>query len=278
MPIVFPLPPEGETFALGCDMDSVTTELQSLDNTLNVVHIPTDRFRWQDLYNSQYSQYLNDVKSQGLKVDEENIETITQGSPYTVTAPQGGLLTVRAINESGGYTSVSILNQAGWSSNGMPEGIIITKYFNLLNGDVVQVDAAQSATFSPSIEDPTNALRISLDKMQGEIAVNKLAILDLKAGIENKQPSGIKTDIANTTYTVNNSLGGRITGKGLNLILGSKGIVTVQDTNGTREVYNNSGLLSLLDPVPVLVADVADEAVVTSSGMGELTFETYVQG
>ncbi len=261
MPIKFPLPPEGDSYTL----ESEFTE-----------HRNTDRFRWQDLYDFQLDQYKENAKSQGLKPDDANTLPVVQGTPYNVTAPQGGLLTVRAMNEAGGYTSVSILGKTGWNSNGLTEGIIVTKYFRLLNGDTVKVDAAQEASFTPAIEDPDNPTRIAMDNMQAEIADNKAAILDLKAGIENKQPSGVKTDIVNTTYTVNNSLGGRLTGKGLNLLLGSTGVVTVQDTNGTRDVYDNTGLLSLLDPVPVLVVDVADGAVITSSGMGELTFETYI--
>ncbi len=264
--------------AISTSLGTTTANLATLNATVNDKHIPTDRYRWQDFYATQLELYEQIAASQGLKPDPDNATEIPQGTPYTVSAPQGGLLEVRALNTGGFYTAVAVLGQPSWNSSGLIEDVSVTKYFRLLNSDQAQVDNAQSALFTPAIEDPDNPTRIAMAKMQDEIAANKIMILDIQAGIQNKKPSGVKQDINGQTFTVTNELGGRITGKGLNLLLGSTGVVTVANAQGTTEVYNNAGLLSLLDPVPVLVKDVARGDIVTSSGMGELSYEDYIAG
>lgn len=288
------VPPIVETIDLNSlvsGMTSISTalgitkaNLDTLEATVNDKHIPTDRYRWSDFYATQLELYEQIAASQGLKPDFDNATTVPQGTLYAVSAPQGGLLTVKALNENGFYTAVTIVGRSGWNSDGLIEGISITKYFRLLNGDQVQVDNASMATFTPAIEDPDNATRIAMQAMQDEIADNKKALLDINARMSNKKPSGTMTPIESASqgagYTVpeNNGLGGRIHGKGINALLGSTGVVNVQNAQGTIEVYNNLGLLSLLAPVPVLVEDVMDGDIVTSSGMAELSYEPYIAG
>ncbi len=262
----------------------VGDQINALDETLNGKHIPTDRYRWSDFYGTQLDLYEQIAISQGLKPDYDNVVNVPQGSSYVVTAPQGGLLTVKALNGNGFFTTVAILGLAGWSSDGLIEGVSITKYFRLLNGDQVQVDNASSVTFTPAIEDENNATRIALQRLEDSMAENKKSIMDINARLSNKKPSGTMTDIESAAQgdgfivPANNSMGGRIHGKGINALLGSTGVVNVANAEGTIEVYNNLGLLSLLAPVPILVEDVMDGDVVTSTGMSELFYEPYIAG
>ncbi len=255
-----------------------TTELSTSFSN----HVSTDRFRWADSYTTQLELYEQIASSQGLKPDFDNATTVPQGTPYSVSAPQGGLLTVRAMNENGFFTTVAIVGKASWNSDGLIEGVPITKYFRMVNGDTVQIDNAQSVTFTPAIEDLENPTRNTLENMQGAIDDNKQALLNINARLSNKKPSGEMTNIESASqgegYTVpaNSSLGGRVHGLGVNALLGSTGVVTVTNDQGTIEIYNNLGLLSLLAPVPVLVEDVMDGDVVKSSGMAELFYEPYV--
>ncbi len=271
MPIKFPLPPEGDSYTFQSSFSK---------------HRNTDGFRWNYSYKGEYRGLVQIASAQGLKPGTASpISTLAPMTPLSFTDleyPAGAILSTTIKNETddtviqvGGV--VSGVNESPlYTSEGLPAGIPVTMSFLMSPGDVITADGAIQYTIAPLEVDTDNQQIQMNQKLEDGIAENKKMILDLKAGIDNKKPSGVTTDITNTTYTVNNSLGGRLTGTGLNIILGSTGIVTVQDANGTREVYNNTGLLSLLAPVPVLVVDVDDGAVITSSGMGELTFETYV--
>ncbi len=269
--------------AISDSLGTAESEISALDFTLNSEHIPTDISRWQNFYNDELIIHQQLATSQGLKPDTNNITNVPQDVLYTVASPAGGLLTVVAKNENGFYTTIQIsgINES-WDSSGLLENVQITKYFRVLEGNQIIVSNAVSVTITPAIEDPDNPIRISMQKMQVSIAENKNNILNIQAGITNKKLSGTKIDIESATqgsgYTVNNTLGGRITGQGVNAILGSTGIVDVTSNSGTTRVYDNLGLLSLLDPVPQLVIDVADGDTITSSGMSEIFFETYVQG
>ncbi len=266
------------------ELAGVGVKIETLDSTLNGKHIPTDRYRWSDFYGTQLDLYEQIAASQALKPDFDNMVNVPQGTPYVVNAPQGGLLTVNALNNSGFFTVVEILGKDGWNSDGLIEGVSITKYFRLLNGDQIQVDNASSVTFTPAIEDESNTTRIALQGLEDSMAENKKSIMDIKASLSNKKPSGTMTDIESAAQgdgfivPANNSMGGRIHGKGINALLGSTGVVNVANAEGTIEVYNNLGLLSLLAPVPILVEDVMDGDVVTSTGMSELFYEPYIAG
>lgn len=102
-------------------------------------------------------------------------------------------------------------------------------------------------------------------------------ILDIKANNDNKILNTDSTvNIENTTYTINNEYGGRITGVGskvvglLGLTVLSTGVVTIDD----KEEYNNAALLS--GPAEPFTKDVDNGATIISSGMESLIFTPYI--
>lgn len=242
-------------------------------------HRSTDIFRWNDVYDTQYDLFVSVARAAGLKPDSVGV-ALTAGETYNTSdiSDVGGLLKLTAQNVDGTYLWVDIDGGERYSTYELAEGVQVVKYMRLNVGQTIIYGGPGTVQFYKWIADDESQIRLALDKMQDEIAANKILILDIQAGIQNKKPSGVKQDINNQTFTITNELGGRLTGKGLNLLLGSTGVVTVTNAQGATEVYNNVGLLSLLDSVPVLVKDVAQGDIVTSTGMGELFYEDYVAG
>ncbi len=272
-------------------LGTTTANLATLDTTVNNLHIPTDRFKWQDIYDDELVFFEELAAANGLMPDPENNVPVTSASPYTAPDPYGGLFKATAINQSvSDFTTVTISNGDTaikfWTSQGGVDNVGYIKYLRVQEGYTITVGGTGSnvCTYTPAKEDVNNPTRILLQKMQAQIDANKQMSLDINARMSNKKPSGtmtpILTESTGSGYIVpeNNGLGGRIHGKGINAILGSTGVVNVQNAEGTIEVYNNLGLLSLLAPVPVLVEDVTDGDIVTSSGMAELSYEPYIAG
>lgn len=258
------------------------TALSSSNAQLNddlTKHRNTDVFRWNDVYDTQYDLFVSVARAAGLKPETVGA-ALSAGETYNTSdiSDVGGLLKLTAQNVDGTYLWVDIDGEERYSTYELVNGVQVIKYMRLNTNQTINFGGPGTVQFYKWIADEESQIRISMAKMQDEIAENKIMILDLQAGVQNKKPSGTKQDINGQTFTVTNDLGGRITGKGLNLLLGSTGIVTVSNAQGTTEVYNNAGMLSLLDPVPVLVKNVAQGDIVTSSGMGALSYEDYIAG
>ncbi len=201
------------------ELAGVGVKIDTLDATLNGKHIPTDRYRWSDFYGTQLDLYEQIAASQGLKPDFDNTVNVPQGTPYTVTGPQGGLLTVNALNSSGFFTVVSILGKDGWNSDGLIEGVSITKYFRLLNGDQIQVDNASSVTFTPAIPDPTSPPAVMLTQINDNMARMYARLLEEAQKIYDG--STPKLDYTQPL-----------------VVLGTGGLITLGDNNGWTATSN----------------------------------------
>ena len=264
----------------------VYTPVQQVTTDLST-HKTTDKFRWQDTYDEQLLSIVRDGESQGLKL---------AGSfggaeyPFTVTDEYGGIIAMQFINPNISiFYTVYINGLLKYSSEGLPPGIPVTKYMKVNNGDVItSLNNPNILNYNYFVADPESPFY----KMVQQVTVNQQMIgslqnniLDIKASIDNKildpEPTHVQS-ILNGTYTVTNSLGGRLNGKGYVLLgllgvkLVSTGIVDVTYTNGkTIREYDNTALVGAGEANP-FVLDIDIGTVIVSSGMDSLTFTPYV--
>lgn len=246
-------------------------------------HVRADASAWQDYYTSEARMIDDIAKGDGLKKSATVVQ-FPEGEEGVVPGDFGGVLALSVTNTSTTYVAVRVNNVLTFTSEGRYAGYTFEKAIRIPAGATVRFDGPGAGVYALYEVDETNPVRASLARMETDIAANKLALSTMNARLSNKSPSGIMTDIGTASQgsgfivPENNSLGGRIHGKGVNAILGSTGVVTVTNSQGSVEVYNNLGLLSLLAPVPILVEDVMDGDTVTASGMAELFYEPYIAG
>lgn len=252
--------------------DSIVTNFSS--------HIASDLAKWNDYYSTERRFNLAILENRGVTLSDtvNNIASYVASNPYVVTNELGCLLDLLFQNiNSLEPVEVYINGENVYSGENFYPNTTVKKSFILNSGDTIYFSSLIGTALLTDLEINSDS---SLMKMYQSL-VDKDAelenrILDLQASISNKILDGTSTDILDAAqgagYIVSNPLGARITGKGLNLLLGSTGVVNVN----ASVVYDNNGLLSLLAAVPVLVYDVKDGDVITASGMGELTFQNYI--
>lgn len=257
------------------------------------LHRQTDKGRWDDLDGFEIEAINSIINGKGMKQDvESNVDISDYSSStnmYHVTNELGGLLTVEITNTDVQYGTIvidGVNRNVNYSTEGMVIGIPTTKYYAMADGDTAYVTNVDSAIFTPYIADPTTQMQqiVATNTSQNTtIGVMQQMIADLQASIQNKTIANqASIDITNTTFTVDNTLGARITGQGnqvlglLGITVASTGTVTFTPLPDGVENYNNTALLS---GTPVVFSyNVPDGTVIASSGMKYVTLYNYVQG
>lgn len=250
-------------------------------------HRNTDRFRWQDSYDAELDSMVRSAHTQGLTLDGV-FQTVAY--PYTVTDEYGGIVKMSFMNpdEDTSY-QVELNDKTIYDSDGLPTGITVIKYYTVAEGDVLTINGGTNPVqYVPFMSDPESPFYKMVQQVtanQQMIGTLQNNILDIQASIDNKvldpDPSHVE-DILNTTYTVSNTLGGRLNGIGYVLLgllgvrLVATGTVDVTYTNETtiRE-YDNTALVGAGEANP-FVLDVDTGTVIVSSGMSGLTFTPYI--
>lgn len=296
---------EAAITSISTALGTVSSDLGTLEDTVNDKHIPTDRFRWQDYYNSQLIIFEQGLASEGLKSDHDN-EIIIGTNPYQITSEYGGIIEVVAMNQDGKKTNCTVVGQTvNWTSDGLIDGVQIYKYFRVYAGNSMLITNAVSAKFIPAIPDENSAIyrlytfTLGVQKDNAELRED---ILNINARLDNLQPDTDNIEVlldsenaidatTNGQYTITNTLGGQLKGSGVTVLglLGLKVLSTgtveitlasdreinkVKYTAGqTVKVYDNTSLLGVT--IPDLVIDVKDGDVITTSAMRILTFTPY---
>lgn len=244
-------------------------------------HISTDINRWKNVYQFQGEIIDSVINAKGMKRDTANNIQFT--TSLTAVNALGGLLTVIVNNSTSVPTGIVTINNVRvYDSTGLQNGVPVTLYFPIKANDVITVSGVQSAIFTPYIADPASSqqqMLASINLLVQRVGDLQSQINDAQATISNKTVANVTPiDITNTSYTVNNALGARITGQGsqvlglLGITVASTGTVSV---NGTQ-VYNNTALLS--GTPEILSINVDNGAVISSSGMSYVDVYLYVAG
>ncbi len=201
------------------------------------VHKDTDIWRWQYQYDEIRKSIVRDAYSRGMKPDDMSM--VVAPTPYTVDSTYGGIMEVTMKNTDTTTTQVMIGSTMVYDATGLPPNIIVRAYFEVENGNVVSVNNNELMTFTPFIADsesPFYQMVVQVTNNQNTIAKLQNDLLDFKASIDNKaldtDPSHVE-NILNSTYTVTNTLGGRLNGKGY-VLLGLLGVKLV--ATGTVDV------------------------------------------
>lgn len=241
-------------------------------------HRSTDISRWANSYNTERLLYLEILTSRGLKLSTTDIEDISAhdiNNPYTVTNELGCFLDLDFQNINNVFTEVYINDVLMFSSEGLVNAAEVRKSFILNTQDKVYFGGLSGSALCSGVEldNESSFIKIYQELVQKDANL-QAQILDIKASLNNKVLDSTVTDITNTTYTVNNLLGARVEVLGLNLLLGSTGVLTV---NGESK-YDNTGLLSLLAPVPIGLIEVEDGDVIVSSGCSYAKITNYIAG
>ncbi len=136
---------------LEAEITSANTDITNIANNLSS-HKATDRFRWQDVYDEQKNTIILSAESRGLTPD--NNSTVSVSSPYTVQWLSGGIIEVSMTNTGGSFTEVIKNDLLVYSSEGLPDGLSVRKYFMVNQGDVITAANATGITFTQFVEDP----------------------------------------------------------------------------------------------------------------------------
>lgn len=285
--------------ALKAAVDEGVADIAVIENDVTMLetkfqsHVSTDVVRWCDLDEFEYEAIDSIINAKGMKRDTANNVDLSAytslSNEYTVTNELGGLLTAKITNSTTQYGTISI-NGSGrdiaYDSNGLQAGIQVIKYYPIQNRDTIYSTNVDSIAFTPYVIDPsTPAQQLLLTNNSQNVTIGTMQqmIADLEASIQNKTIANqTSIDITNTTYTVDNALGARVTGQGnqvlglLGITVASTGTVTFSPLPAGVENYNNTALLS---GTPVVFSyNVPDGTVITSSAMKYVTLYNYVQG
>lgn len=272
-------------------ISAVKSELTTVINAVQAAldsHKATDRHRWQDAYLGERDSIIRDAENIGLKPNESGTATIPAPTdPMTVNDEAGGVMGVTFSNTDTTFCTININGIDKYSSDGLTAGVPVTKYFWLKTGDTITSTNAQTYTYIPFVRDPNSVMAI----MQAQISANSTIInnlqnqiLDIKAGIDGKILDTSNTiSIEDSTYTIANDLGGRLSGVGFTTIglLGirvvSTGTVDITVNDTTTRVYDNTSILAVGEAEPFSL-DVAKDTIVVSASMAQLTFTPYKLG
>ncbi len=246
----------------------LNTLISSVDADLES-HKGTDRFRWQNVYESEKESIVRDANNTGLK---ENISAIviipSPTEPMTVNDEAGGVIGITLRNTDTTICTVTINGVSVYNSDGLTVGIPIIKYFWLKPGDTLISTNTEQYEYTPFMADSNSAmylLRKQLEQTQTELS-------NLKAGVEGKvlDTDNIIDIEVLQPYTISESLGGVVKYTGVNVLLTTWAL----EVNGTA--VRNGSLLGLGTEQGEYAVNNND--VITSIGMSVLTFIPYKLG
>ncbi len=274
--------------------DKLDTLLEAkADNGEFQIHRITDTARWNDYFDTKAELLETELSTEGLKTDTGNLEELTQSEMalgHTSTDDLGCVLDVTV--ETPSLVDFKEVGTTDWVHvgvlEGLPDGTTYHFTFRLDKGDSLRVSGVQSAVCLPIVYDTDsglvqlyNTLNVQIGNMQKEITTLQTELLDYQSKVDNKSlDTQNAVEIKNMTYTVNNTLGGRITCQGIRTVslLGitvlSTGIVSI-DGKTDPYFYDNTSLLAV-GPAEVKTTDVYDGQVIYSSGMETVQFIPYV--
>lgn len=254
-----------------------------------VDHRTTDKGRWDDVDEFEGEIIDSVINAKGMKLETAgnvDVRPYSSSMMYTVTNDLGGLLTVIITNTDTTFGEIYINGILRYSTNGLVSGVPTTKYYPLKDNDTVYVTNSTSAIFTPYIADPSSQLQqlLATINYQNSVIVNlQTQINDNEASINNKTIAGvIPIDITNSTYTINNELGARVTGQGdsvlglLGITIASTGVTTFSPLSPGVKNYDNTALLS--GDAPTFSVNVSNGTTITSSGMSYVTVYNYIPG
>lgn len=255
-------------------------------------HRSTDMFRWQDTYDYQFTTIQSIANARGMKLDLTGAAVITsynsQTNQYHITNELGGVLLCMIQDQPNLSSILHVNNEVEYSSSGLMPNIPIKKYFEVSNGSIVYNTNMAGVAYYPYTADPSSQMQLvisQLNSTKNTVLSLQNQINDLGASVQNKTIANQSPiDATNTTFTVDNALGARLSGQGvrtvslLGITILSTGTVDVNPAvNGQTRVYDNTSLLGI-GAADVLSINIPDGTVVTSSGMEYVDITYYVPG
>ncbi len=265
-------------------VDILETDVAAIDPTTFTkqadfnTHVSTDRFRWQDSYDAQKESIVQAAFALGLKPN--NIVT-SVGDSYTVTAQAGGIIRAVMQNTVSGFVTVTINGGLVYSSEGLPNGFTVTKYFWVHQNDIIELgpNGASNLYFQNFMDDETSPFHIleqqvakaEADNQSQQIQINRILSGNVDVILDSTSTIDIETP-ASSGYTVTNPLGGQIKATAGTYLLVGTGALWV---NGGTPVFDNRGVAVGIGS-KAFVMDVNANDVITQEALTSLTYTDYV--
>ncbi len=235
------------------DTDSA---VNSLSHTIKDVHIPTDAFRWQDVYDTQYSIIVENFAAKGLSLDSEHYTDIPIGTQYTVTFMYGGVVVLDVVNTDTEFSTVVHNNQQVWSSEGLVAGQNITKCLFVRENDTLTVTGAQSCRFAPAIPDPTSILARVVTMINDAISKS------YAASVQAARKIYLGTGSLNYDFTQPT------------VVIGTDGLITLGDAGGWTALLNGAIVITYSAVVGAAKTVTVDDETVWSATLSILGAST----